>query len=115
QGKTYEYPKSFFLLHAIEHGVEHRTEIKSRSRSSASRLLTWTAGSTRRLPDMAVRSPATTPSSLMVVTVATPPDALDRGGRRVMREHPVPGVAVGIIADGEETVHGFGITNVDHP
>jgi uncharacterized damage-inducible protein DinB len=28
QGKTYEYPKSFFLLHAIEHGVEHRTEIK---------------------------------------------------------------------------------------
>ena len=27
-GKTYEYPKSFFLLHAIEHGVEHRTEIK---------------------------------------------------------------------------------------
>jgi uncharacterized damage-inducible protein DinB len=28
QGKRYEYPKSFFLLHAIEHGVEHRTEIK---------------------------------------------------------------------------------------
>ena len=28
QGKTYEYPKSFFLLHAFEHGVEHRTEIK---------------------------------------------------------------------------------------
>jgi len=28
QGKTYEYPQSFFLLHAIEHGVEHRTEIK---------------------------------------------------------------------------------------
>jgi uncharacterized damage-inducible protein DinB len=28
QGRTYEYPKSFFLLHAIEHGVEHRTEIK---------------------------------------------------------------------------------------
>ena len=28
QGKTYEYPKSFFLLHATEHGVEHRTEIK---------------------------------------------------------------------------------------
>lgn len=28
QGKTYEYPRSFFLLHAIEHGVEHRTEIK---------------------------------------------------------------------------------------
>jgi uncharacterized damage-inducible protein DinB len=28
QGKSYEYPKSFFLLHALEHGVEHRTEIK---------------------------------------------------------------------------------------
>jgi uncharacterized damage-inducible protein DinB len=28
QGKTYEYPQSFFLLHAIEHGVEHRSEIK---------------------------------------------------------------------------------------
>ena len=28
RGKTYRYPKSFFLLHALEHGVEHRTEIK---------------------------------------------------------------------------------------
>ena len=28
QGKTYEYPKSFFLLHVIEHGAEHRTEVK---------------------------------------------------------------------------------------
>src|SRR4029077_8209585 len=28
QGRTYQYPKGFFLLHAIEHGVEHRTEIK---------------------------------------------------------------------------------------
>ena len=28
RGKSYEYPKGFFLLHAIEHGVEHRTEIK---------------------------------------------------------------------------------------
>ena len=27
-GKMYRYPKSFFLVHAIEHGVEHRTEIK---------------------------------------------------------------------------------------
>ncbi len=27
-GKTYRFPKSFFLLHALEHGVEHRTEIK---------------------------------------------------------------------------------------
>jgi len=28
QGKTFRYPLSFFLLHALEHGVEHRTEIK---------------------------------------------------------------------------------------
>jgi uncharacterized damage-inducible protein DinB len=28
QGKTYRYSKSFFLVHAVEHGVEHRTEIK---------------------------------------------------------------------------------------
>jgi len=28
QGKTYRYPKRFFLVHAIEHGTEHRTEVK---------------------------------------------------------------------------------------
>ncbi len=28
RGKTYRYPKRFFLVHALEHGVEHRTEIK---------------------------------------------------------------------------------------
>lgn len=27
-GKVYRFPKSFFLVHAVEHGVEHRTEIK---------------------------------------------------------------------------------------
>jgi uncharacterized damage-inducible protein DinB len=27
-GTVYRYPKSFFLVHAVEHGVEHRTEIK---------------------------------------------------------------------------------------
>lgn len=27
-GKTYRFPRSFFLVHAVEHGVEHRTEIK---------------------------------------------------------------------------------------
>ncbi len=27
-GKTYRFPLSFFLTHAIEHGVEHRTEVK---------------------------------------------------------------------------------------
>lgn len=28
QGKTYRYPKRFFLLHAMQHGTEHRTEVK---------------------------------------------------------------------------------------
>jgi uncharacterized damage-inducible protein DinB len=28
QGKVYRFPKSFFLAHAMEHGVEHRTEVK---------------------------------------------------------------------------------------
>ncbi|MGD8405774.1 MAG: DinB family protein [Anaerolineales bacterium] len=28
QGKTYHYPKRFFLVHAMEHGTEHRTEVK---------------------------------------------------------------------------------------
>lgn len=27
-GRLYRYPVSFFLVHAVEHGVEHRTEIK---------------------------------------------------------------------------------------
>ncbi|MEP7216959.1 MAG: DinB family protein [Anaerolineaceae bacterium] len=27
-GKAYRYPKSFFLVHAVAHGTEHRTEIK---------------------------------------------------------------------------------------
>ncbi len=27
-GKVYRYPKSFFLLHALIHGMEHRTEVK---------------------------------------------------------------------------------------
>jgi uncharacterized damage-inducible protein DinB len=26
--KTFRFPKSFFLVHAVEHGVEHRTEVK---------------------------------------------------------------------------------------
>ena len=27
-GKTFRFPRSFLLVHALEHGVEHRTEIK---------------------------------------------------------------------------------------
>jgi uncharacterized damage-inducible protein DinB len=28
QGKTYRYPQRFFLVHALEHSIEHRTEVK---------------------------------------------------------------------------------------
>lgn len=28
EGKTYRYPKRFFLVHAMEHSTEHRTEVK---------------------------------------------------------------------------------------
>lgn len=28
QGKTYRFPKRFFLTHAMVHGTEHRTEVK---------------------------------------------------------------------------------------
>ena len=28
QGKVYRYPKRFFLVHAMEHSTEHRTEVK---------------------------------------------------------------------------------------
>ena len=27
QGTNHRYPKSFFLLHAIQHGIEHRTQV----------------------------------------------------------------------------------------
>lgn len=28
QGQSYRFPRHFFLLHALAHGVEHRTEVK---------------------------------------------------------------------------------------
>jgi uncharacterized damage-inducible protein DinB len=28
QGKVFRFPKRFFLVHAMEHGTEHRTEVK---------------------------------------------------------------------------------------
>ena len=28
KGKSYRFPKRFFLVHAIQHGIEHRTELK---------------------------------------------------------------------------------------
>ena len=33
----------------------------------------------------------------------------------IWREHAVPGVAIGLIADGEEWFASFGVTSVEHP
>ncbi len=32
-GKVFSFPKRFFLVHAMEHGVEHRTEVKATLRA----------------------------------------------------------------------------------
>lgn len=29
QGNKYRYPKRFFLVHALEYSIEHRTEVKA--------------------------------------------------------------------------------------
>ena len=34
---------------------------------------------------------------------------------KVMKEQSVPGIAVGILHEGETAAAGFGVTNVDHP
>ncbi len=47
------------------------------------------------------------------MTTITRPAADEVGA--LWREHAVPGVAVGLIADGEEWLGGFGVTNVEHP
>lgn len=53
---------------------------------------------------------------------AVPPAATDARFERLasvvtakMKEYGVPGVAIGILADGQTSTRGFGITNVDHP
>ena len=33
----------------------------------------------------------------------------------IWRDHAVPGVSIGLVADAEEWLAGFGVTNVDHP
>ena len=42
-------------------------------------------------------------------------DALATLTEAKMKEHGVPGVALGVISDGEVTVRGFGVTNVEDP
>jgi CubicO group peptidase (beta-lactamase class C family) len=41
--------------------------------------------------------------------------ALDRFIRARMRRYHIPGVTVGVLAEGREYVRGYGVTNVDHP
>src|SRR3989442_8387699 len=76
--------------------------------------------STSRSRSPSSASAAATPSASTAeasgeVTVEAPARGLSQVVEAAMREHPVPGVAVGLVADGEETVAGFGVTNVDHP
>ncbi|QSE86145.1 serine hydrolase domain-containing protein [Rhodococcus koreensis] len=40
---------------------------------------------------------------------------LDAKIDKAMKDYAIPGVAVGVIADGEEYIKGYGVTNVDHP
>ena len=42
-------------------------------------------------------------------------DALAALAEAKMREHGVPGVALGIVADGAVTIRGFGVTNLEDP
>src|SRR3989442_9404207 len=77
-----------------------RSTLRSRSPSSAS---------------AAAAPSASTAEASGEVTVEAPARGLSQVVEAAMREHPVPGVAVGLVADGEETVAGFGVTNVDHP
>ena len=40
---------------------------------------------------------------------------LDARIEHAMKAHAIPGVAVGVIAGGDEYIKGYGVTNVDHP
>lgn len=42
-------------------------------------------------------------------------DELDAKIETAMNDYSIPGVAVAVLADGQEHVKGFGVTNVDHP
>ena len=42
-------------------------------------------------------------------------DELDAKIRAGMKEHGIPGVAVGVIHRGERYIKGYGVTNVDYP
>jgi CubicO group peptidase (beta-lactamase class C family) len=48
--------------------------------------------------------------------MTTPPfDELDAKITKGMKDYAIPGVAVGVWADRQEYIKGFGVTNVDHP
>jgi CubicO group peptidase (beta-lactamase class C family) len=46
---------------------------------------------------------------------APPFDQLDAKITQAMKDYAIPGVAVGVWADKQEHIKGFGVTNVDHP
>lgn len=47
--------------------------------------------------------------------VNAPAAELDAVVERAMREHDLPGLAMGLIQQGNEQVAGYGITDVEHP
>jgi CubicO group peptidase (beta-lactamase class C family) len=74
----------------------------------------------RRLPVFVSAALATAvtvaPPALRAQTPSSPNfDALASLAAAKMREYGVPGVALGVIADGRSTIRGLGVTNVDDP
>ncbi|WP_054248265.1 serine hydrolase domain-containing protein [Rhodococcus opacus] len=66
------------------------------------------------LPACSSKESTTTATS--VPTNATEAfNELDAKIDKAMKDYAIPGVAVGVIADGEEYIKGYGVTNVDHP
>jgi CubicO group peptidase (beta-lactamase class C family) len=50
-----------------------------------------------------------------VIAMAADFDELDAKIQDGMNSHAIPGVAVAVVADGQEYIKGYGVTNVDHP
>ncbi|OBF90719.1 penicillin-binding protein [Mycobacterium sp. 852002-51152_SCH6134967] len=60
-------------------------------------------------------SPSSEPTTTSAPDAATGFDELDAKIEEGMKAYAIPGVAVGILAGGQEYIKGYGVTNVDHP